>query len=59
MLNYLPIALLISDSYVIYKLLGFTLAMVCVPIGSYFLTLNLLFRGKQHNTSCRHGSDGS
>ncbi|KIW56272.1 hypothetical protein PV05_04942 [Exophiala xenobiotica] len=33
-------------AHVIYKLLGFTAAMVCVPIGSYFLTLNLFFRGK-------------
>ncbi|CZR50818.1 related to Vacuolar ATPase assembly integral membrane protein VMA21 [Phialocephala subalpina] len=32
-------------AHVIYKLLGFTLAMVVGPIGSYFLTLNLLFRG--------------
>lgn len=31
--------------HVIYKLLGFTLAMVVGPIGSYFLTLNLLFKG--------------
>jgi vacuolar ATPase assembly integral membrane protein VMA21 len=31
--------------HVIYKLLGFTLAMVVGPIGSYFLTLNLVFRG--------------
>ncbi|KAL8831140.1 MAG: hypothetical protein Q9191_001034 [Dirinaria sp. TL-2023a] len=30
---------------VIYKLLGFTLAMVAGPIGTYFLTLNTLFRG--------------
>ncbi|RVX74367.1 hypothetical protein B0A52_01492 [Exophiala mesophila] len=32
-------------AYVIYKLLFFTAAMVCVPIGSYFLTLNVIFRG--------------
>ena len=32
-------------SSVIYKLLGFTLAMVAGPIGTYFLTLNTLFRG--------------
>jgi hypothetical protein len=31
---------------VIYKLLGFTLAMVVGPIGSYFLSLNFLFGGK-------------
>jgi len=30
---------------VIFKLLGFTVAMVCVPIGSYFLTLHLVFGG--------------
>lgn len=29
----------------IYKLLGFTLAMVVGPIGSYFITLNLVFGG--------------
>jgi len=32
-------------AHVIYKLLGFTLAMVVGPIGSYFLTLNTLFGG--------------
>ncbi|KAH6675493.1 vacuolar ATPase assembly integral membrane protein VMA21 [Halenospora varia] len=32
-------------AHVIYKLLGFTLAMVAGPIGSYFLTLNTLFGG--------------
>ncbi|KAA6415432.1 MAG: vacuolar ATPase assembly integral membrane VMA21 [Lasallia pustulata] len=30
---------------VIYKLLGFTAAMVAGPIGTYFLTLNWVFRG--------------
>lgn len=30
---------------VIIKLLGFTLAMVVGPIGTYFLTLNTVFRG--------------
>ncbi|TGJ79389.1 hypothetical protein E0Z10_g9379 [Xylaria hypoxylon] len=34
---------------VIIKLLAFTLAMVVVPIGSYFLTINTIFRGKWHN----------
>lgn len=29
----------------IYKLLGFTLAMIAGPIGSYFLTLDILFNG--------------
>jgi len=27
------------------KLLGFTLAMIAGPIGSYFLTLDLVFKG--------------
>ncbi|KAL6868987.1 vacuolar ATPase assembly integral membrane protein vma21 [Amphichorda felina] len=30
---------------VIYKLLAFTFAMIIVPIGSYFLTVNTIFRG--------------
>ncbi|KAK7520314.1 VMA21-like domain-containing protein [Phyllosticta citriasiana] len=30
---------------VIIKLLGFTLAMIALPIGSYFLTVNTIFRG--------------
>ncbi|KAI1213774.1 VMA21-like domain-containing protein [Annulohypoxylon truncatum] len=30
---------------VILKLLAFTLAMVVMPIGSYFLTVNTVFRG--------------
>ncbi|KAI0898656.1 VMA21-like domain-containing protein [Annulohypoxylon nitens] len=30
---------------VIIKLLAFTLAMVVLPIGSYFLTVNTVFRG--------------
>ena len=33
------------DSAVIYKLLGFTAAMIGAPIGTYFLTLNSVFRG--------------
>jgi len=32
-------------AHVIFKLLGFTLAMVVCPIGSYFLTLNTIFGG--------------
>ncbi|KAF4464996.1 Vacuolar ATPase assembly integral membrane VMA21 [Fusarium albosuccineum] len=32
--------------HVIYKLLAFTLAMIVVPIGSYFLTVNTVFQGK-------------
>ncbi|KAJ9615430.1 vacuolar ATPase assembly integral membrane protein vma21 [Cladophialophora chaetospira] len=31
---------------VIYKLLGFTAAMICIPIGSYFLSVNTIFKGK-------------
>ena len=34
-----------SHSAVIYKLLGFTLAMIAGPIGTYFLTLNTIFKG--------------
>ncbi|KEY67506.1 hypothetical protein S40285_08179 [Stachybotrys chlorohalonatus IBT 40285] len=30
---------------VIFKLLAFTLAMVVVPIGSYFVTVNTIFKG--------------
>ncbi|KAM0242602.1 hypothetical protein ACHAPO_001024 [Fusarium lateritium] len=32
-------------SQVIYKLLAFTFAMVFLPIGSYFLTVNTVFNG--------------
>ncbi|KAF2146935.1 uncharacterized protein K452DRAFT_242161 [Aplosporella prunicola CBS 121167] len=32
-------------SSVIIKLLGFTLAMVTLPIGTYFLTVNSVFKG--------------
>ncbi|KAK4939323.1 vacuolar ATPase assembly integral membrane protein vma21 [Elasticomyces elasticus] len=31
--------------HVIYKLLGFTFAMIVIPIGSYFMTVNVVFRG--------------
>lgn len=31
---------------VIFKLLGFTLAMIIAPIGAYFLTLNTIFQGR-------------
>lgn len=34
------------DRDVIYKLLGFTLAMVAAPISMYFLTVNTIFRGE-------------
>ena len=30
---------------VIYKLLAFTMAMISVPIGGYFLTVNTIFKG--------------
>lgn len=30
---------------VIFKLLFFSLAMICVPIGSYFVTVNTVFKG--------------
>jgi len=30
---------------VIYKLLAFTLAMISVPIGGYFITVNTIFKG--------------
>ncbi|KAJ4272296.1 vacuolar ATPase assembly integral membrane protein vma21 [Fusarium torreyae] len=30
---------------VIYKLLAFTFAMIVIPIGSYFLTVNTIFSG--------------
>ena len=33
------------SSGVIYKLLGFTLAMIVGPIGTYFLTLGPVFHG--------------
>ena len=32
---------------VILKLLAFTLAMIAVPIGSYFVTVNTVFKGEQ------------
>ncbi|RSM16517.1 Vacuolar ATPase assembly integral membrane protein VMA21 [Fusarium oligoseptatum] len=30
---------------VIYKLLAFTIGMIVLPIGSYFLTVNTIFKG--------------
>ncbi|KAG8413051.1 vacuolar ATPase assembly integral membrane protein vma21, variant 2 [Metarhizium acridum] len=33
------------DRDVIFKLLGFTFAMIVVPIGSYFLTVHTVFKG--------------
>jgi hypothetical protein len=37
---------------VIYKLLGFTLAMVVFPIGSYFFTLKTVFKGGSASSFC-------
>jgi hypothetical protein len=39
---------------VIYKLLGFTLAMVAGPIGTYYLTVDNVFRGTGE-CFCRRG----
>ncbi|EON64160.1 vacuolar ATPase assembly integral membrane protein VMA21 [Coniosporium apollinis CBS 100218] len=36
---------------VIFKLLAFTFAMVVFPIGSYFATVNTIFRGKMSNST--------
>ncbi|CEI65053.1 unnamed protein product [Fusarium venenatum] len=41
------------NSQVIYKLLAFTFAMVFLPIGSYFLTVNNVFNGKSLRTFLR------
>lgn len=38
--------MLTSARDVIVKLLAFTLAMIALPIGSYFLTLNTIFNGE-------------
>ncbi|UNI15165.1 vacuolar ATPase assembly integral membrane protein vma21 [Purpureocillium takamizusanense] len=35
----------VVPTHVILKLLGFTLAMIVVPIGSYFLTVDTVFKG--------------
>jgi hypothetical protein len=35
----------ISCSAVLWKLMSFTFAMVTLPIGTYFFTVNLVFRG--------------
>lgn len=45
-----------SNRSVIYKLLAFTVGMVVLPIGSYFLTVNTVFRGMPlpSSASCRH-----
>ena len=40
---------------VIYKLLGFTLAMVAAPIGTYFMAVNTIFKGFSFVSAKRHG----
>lgn len=45
---------LITFRSVIYKLLGFTLAMVAAPIGTYFMTVNMLFKGLPSAFGRRH-----
>ncbi|KAL1639980.1 putative vma21-like domain-containing protein [Diplodia seriata] len=32
-------------AHVIFKLLGFTFAMITLPIGTYFMTVNTIFKG--------------
>ncbi|KAB2573998.1 hypothetical protein BFW01_g4231 [Lasiodiplodia theobromae] len=32
-------------AHVIFKLLGFTFAMITLPIGTYFVTVNTIFKG--------------
>lgn len=46
-------------SDVIYKLLGFTFAMMFFPIGSYFFTLNIVFNGEFHTSEYDHGDRGN
>lgn len=36
----------------IYKLLGFTLGMICIPIGSYFASVNVVFGGRTDYYPC-------
>src|SRR5437870_4249074 len=40
-----------THRHVILKLLAFTLAMIVMPIGSYYATVNTLFKGKKKDTS--------
>lgn len=42
-----------SHSSVIMKLLAFTLGMIVIPIGSYFVTVDTVFNGKQSNPAHR------
>jgi hypothetical protein len=41
-------------SSVIYKLLGFTFAMIILPIGSYFVTANTIFKGRYFHSYPNH-----
>ncbi|KAI5302235.1 hypothetical protein KEM56_000895 [Ascosphaera pollenicola] len=41
---------------VIYKLLGFTLAMLCGPLAVYFLTKDIVFRGFAGNATFAGGA---
>ena len=43
---------------VIAKLLGFTFAMVILPIGSYFVTVNSLFGGMVYATPLKSSITG-
>jgi len=43
---------------VILKLLAFTFAMIVVPIGSYFATVNTIYRGKKLLRPCGPGCLG-
>ena len=56
-----------SNREVIYKLLAFTIGMIVLPIGSYFLTVNTIFRGmallsarcRHHHVSANHSLPGN
>jgi hypothetical protein len=57
-----------SNRDVIYKLLAFTIGMIVLPIGSYFLTVNTIFRGmallssarcRHHHVSANHSLPGN
>lgn len=42
---------LVCYRHVIFKLLGFTFAMIVLPISSYFLTVHSVFKGKESKCS--------
>lgn len=44
---------------VIVKLLGFTFAMIVIPIGSYFLTVNTIFQGMEMKILSHGGARGN